>query len=119
MRVLKLRARDNKDLKEWLTRKTTWTSHDIQNEMLERISNVILRNILSSIRDWEFFATLCDETSDITGVEQLSVTIWTVNEELQPEEHFVGFFAHTCCDAENICSCTSYIRCIATVQSFG
>ena len=73
--------------------------------MLERMSNMILQNILSSICDWEFFATLCDETSDITGVEQLSVTIRTVNEELQPEEHFVGFFAHTYCDAENICSC--------------
>lgn len=85
---------------------STWTSHDIQNEMLERMSNVILRNILSSIRDREFFAILCDETSDITGVEQLSVTIRTVNEELEPEEHFVGFFAlSTCCDAENICSC--------------
>lgn len=66
---------------------------------------MILRDILSSIRDREFFAILCDETSDITGVEQLSVTIRTVNEELEPEEHFLRFFALTRCNAESICSC--------------
>ena len=103
--VLNLRTRDNNELKEWLKRKTSWISHDIQNEMLERMANSVLRKIVSKIRDHKFFALLCDETSDNTGVEQLSVSIRTVNEALEPEEHFLGFYALSHFDADHICSC--------------
>ncbi len=98
--VLNLRTRDNNELKEWLKRKTSWISHDIQNEMLERMANSVLRKIVSKIRDHKFFALLCDETSDNTGIEQLSVSIRTVNEALEPEEHFLGFYALSHFDAD-------------------
>ena len=39
--LLNLRTRDNKDLHDWLQKATTWTSHDIQNEMLSLAANTI------------------------------------------------------------------------------
>ena len=51
MEMLKLRASDSDELKQWLHRKDNYLHPEIQNELLQLISNEILRNILSTMRD--------------------------------------------------------------------
>ena len=103
--ILRLRTRDNKELQEWLQRKTTWTSHEIQNEMMDLMANTVLRTIAATLRNRVIYSVLCDETADNCGTEQLSISIRTVNDDFEAEEHFLGFYALQRCDAEYISKC--------------
>ena len=73
--LLLLRTRENPELRNWLDRKTSWTSHDIQNEILQ-----LMRKVLETIQKRDFFAILADETADISRKEQLSFSIRTVDD---------------------------------------
>lgn len=98
--ILKLRAVDNADLAWWLSRFESdganrcrhLLSHDIQNEMLSDISQSILRRLLDEIQKSKFYAVMCDGTQDINGQEQVSISIRYVDEDLYPQEVFLGFY---------------------------
>ena len=100
--LLKLRTEDSADLQHWLEKKTTWTSHDIQNEILERMANCILRSVADEVRQRKLFAVLVDETADISSREQLCITVRTVSEDLEAEEMVLGLYALDKCDAQTI-----------------
>ena len=92
IRLLKLRSEDIPELKRWLQRKKPFTSGDIQNELLQLNAHAIIRNLLTEIKENQEFAIIIDETSDISGKEQLSFCIRTVNEQLEPTEYFLGLY---------------------------
>ena len=89
------------NLKAWLERYHDYSSPEIQNEMLNLMSNAIIRGICKDIWESEpaqpaIFSLIVDGTRDITGVEQESVCIRYVNNDLQPLEVFIGFYEATC-----------------------
>ena len=68
--LLKLRAMDDPILSEWITKgQDTYLNHDIQNEILQIMSNDILRDLAKDTRP-NFYSLICDEYTDITNKEK-------------------------------------------------
>lgn len=92
MQLLKLRCKDFPKLIDWLEKKTEkYTSHDIQNEILKLMAHQILRDLTDDIRD-SFYATICDEYTDISNTEQLTLCLRWVDEVFNVHEDFLGFY---------------------------
>ncbi|XP_022171793.1 uncharacterized protein LOC111034753, partial [Myzus persicae] len=77
---------------ETCTTKTKYVSHRIQNEIISICGDVIRNDIISCINDSYVFSLLADETSDISGKEQLSIGIRYFNmQSFEIREEFLGF----------------------------
>lgn len=94
MQFLQMRAKDVPELNAWLKRDSCkWLHHDIINEILQMMSNEVLRSIIrSTIQSAQYFAIIADETADISKSEQVSICIRTVRPDLTIEESFLGFY---------------------------
>ena len=75
-------AKYDKIFQDWLEKKTQkYTSHDIQNEIIEIMAHKILRTIIEQIKNQEFYGIMADECTDVSNTEQLSFCV-----------RFVSFF---------------------------
>ena len=101
--LLVLRASDSIELQKWLLRKTTWTSIEIKEGILDMMANHIVQLFAGQIRNC-FYGLIADETSDIYQIEQLSICFRTVDNDLSPNERVFGFYALDKCDAVSIFS---------------
>ena len=87
MQLLKLRQDEDPRIKGWIERKTNkYVSYDIQNAISH------LRSIAESISSPTYFSIMCDECTDSSNREQLSICIRWVNSELEPQEDFIGLY---------------------------
>ena len=68
-----------------------YTSHDIQNELLKLMAHQILRDLTDEMRD-SFYATICDEYTEISNKEQLTLCLRWVDELFNIHEDFLGFY---------------------------
>ena len=92
MQRLKLRSKDFLKLKEWLKKKMEkYTSHDIQNKLLKLMAHQILRDLTDELRD-SLYATICDEYTDISNKEQLTLCLRCVDELFNIHEDFLGLY---------------------------
>ena len=92
MQLLKLRSKDFLKLKEWLEKKTEkYTSHDIQNELFKVMVHQIIRDLTDEMR-YSFYATICNEYTDISNKEQLTLCLRWVDELFNIHEDFLGFY---------------------------
>lgn len=74
MQVLQLRAEDNPQIWEWLKRMNeTYTTKDIQNEMVKLMAHACLRRISAELQHTEFHTMMTDETTDASNKEQLVI----------------------------------------------
>ena len=86
-----LRGEKDRYLIKWLDIKQhTYTSPEIQNEMIEVFALGILKNISTKIQQAEFYTLMADETADVSNKEQVVVCIHWVDASLQVHEDFVG-----------------------------
>ncbi|KYM96912.1 Zinc finger MYM-type protein 1 [Cyphomyrmex costatus] len=95
---LMMRTEDVPELKKWLDKSRsgyTWTHHDIINEMLQIMAHEIIRKYLLEIKTAKQYALICDETSDISRQEQISISVRIVPDNLSVKEIFLGFYATT------------------------
>lgn len=53
----------------------TYTSKRIQNQLIEVIGDYIRDKITNEIKEDKCFSTLCDEVSDISNKEQVSIVL--------------------------------------------
>lgn len=81
--LLSLRSDDNDCLREFLRRPKSFTSHEIQNEVLELLAHEVLRAIVNDIQKSPYFSIIVDETTDCAKKEQVSVCVRYIN-DLQP-----------------------------------
>lgn len=66
--LLKLRAMD-----DWLHKKVPKnTSHDVQNEIISLLATHTIRKLVSEIRN-NYYSLICDEYTDISNIEQLTL----------------------------------------------
>lgn len=65
-------------------------SGDIQNDLIQSISNVLLKTIKNEIEHTNFVSIIMDETTDIMSKSQLSTILRYVTNE-GVEERFLGF----------------------------
>ena len=90
-RQLLLQATENKKITEWLSKPTnTFTSKDIQNEMLKLMAVKLLGDITKRIQKVKFFTLMADETTDAGNKEQLVIVFCWVDENLNVHEDFIG-----------------------------
>lgn len=90
--LLRLRAGENQNIKNWLS-SGKYMSHDIISEIIEIMARYILTHIIERIRKNEYFSIILDGTRDISGIEQFSFCIRTVNTDFSINEDFLGLYA--------------------------
>ncbi|XP_035714900.1 zinc finger MYM-type protein 1 [Folsomia candida] len=102
LELLKLRMEEITELQTWLRRSKPLTSHDIQNEMVDIISKNISRVIIKKTQNAREFSLIVDETTDVSTNEQVSICIRIVNDNLAPEEYFLGLYKTNSTTGESI-----------------
>jgi hypothetical protein len=91
--LLSLRAEDCKEIQAWLQKKRNYLDSSVQNEILTLFSNAIIREIVNKVKSISnIFSISVDGTKDISGIEQEAVCIRYVDENLLPQEDFLGFY---------------------------
>ncbi|XP_065315206.1 52 kDa repressor of the inhibitor of the protein kinase-like [Gordionus sp. m RMFG-2023] len=66
----------------------------IQNEIIDVCNDLILRKVVANINKSPFFSVLADESTDISGIEQMSLSaryLYSENDEVQIKEDFLQF----------------------------
>ena len=93
MQLLQLRGEDSDDLISWLDRRENWLSHDIQNELLEIMSRIVLKSILAEVKQNKYFTIIVDEATDVSFREQVSICLRHVSSNtLEIQEEFTGLY---------------------------
>lgn len=91
--LLKLRSKDVPELVGWLSKVTNFTSPESQNEMLSMLSHTVLKGLIATVRQQsQQYAIIMDGTQDCSGIEQESLCIRYVDDDLNPQEIFVGLY---------------------------
>lgn len=76
--ILRYRAQGDNILRNHLThfdKNATYVSKTIQNEIIDICHQLIKKKIVSKVNQSKAFAVLADETTDIAGMEQLSICV--------------------------------------------
>jgi len=93
MELLEERTLDVPLLHQWLERRYSFVSSDIQNEIVEIMAHAVLRDVANEIRACPFFSVIADGTTDVGGLEQFSLCARYVSlEDLEPKEAFLGMY---------------------------
>ena len=93
IQLMKLRSLDCPQIEQWMKKKMdTYLSHHIQDELLFLMSSHILRNLSKKICDSGCFTLMCDECTDISNKEHLTICIRWVDENLHDHESFIGLY---------------------------
>lgn len=102
-RLLHLRSDDSSELQAWVKRSSyTWTSPDIQNELIEIMALSVLRNIMQTLKTDKYYSVMVDETTDISVTEQVSFCFRHVDSSLQVNETFAGFHSTSLTNATTL-----------------
>lgn len=89
--LLMLRAEDCPDLAAFLKkRRHKFTSHGIQNEMINLQAVDIVHTLVQQVKCNKLFSVMLDGTQDIAGNEQESFCIRHVDDDLNVMETFLG-----------------------------
>ena len=70
--------------------------------LIKLIGDSIQRRIVAQVKQCGVFGIICDETMDLSKVEQLSDNVRYVKDNLQVEEHFCGFWQLRRTDGETL-----------------
>ena len=87
--MLKCHSEDVPALANWL-KHSSYKSHDIINELIQLMAHEVRRTLLHDVREAQWFSLIADETRDISGSEQLSVSLRWVDETYTIHEDLVG-----------------------------
>ncbi|XP_062521025.1 zinc finger MYM-type protein 1-like [Corticium candelabrum] len=90
------------DLKRHLEGNFHYVSPKSQNDMLKLIASNIQKRITTAVKHCGFFGLICDESQDISRVEQMSVNVRFVTDSLNVEERFLGFWPLKGTDGESL-----------------
>lgn len=79
-------------------------SNDIINEMIQLMATQLLQKPLKEIHSAEWYSIIADETRDISGAEQLGISIRWVENDYQVHEDLIGLVEVETTDAATLCS---------------
>ncbi|XP_065920227.1 zinc finger MYM-type protein 1-like [Dysidea avara] len=87
--IERLTSEECPGMKSWLE-KREYISPTIVDEILKSMGQMILRGILDDIKNVQWYAIIADEATDISGTEQLSVSIRWVSKNYEVHEDILG-----------------------------
>ena len=76
-------------MKLWL-QKREYISPAIVDEIINLMGQNILRGIISDVKGAQWYAIIADETTDVSGTEQLSVFLRWVDKSYEVYEDLLG-----------------------------
>ena len=82
------RSRDIPDVAKHVEKQINYTSPDIQNEIIKLAAQHVVRKLMPT----DLYAIVMDETTDSSRLEQVSICLRYVGNDLAVHEHFFGFF---------------------------
>ena len=85
---LKCRSEDVGTLSKWQN-DGRYPSHEVINELIEIMAHKVLRQILSEIREAEWFTIIGDDTHDVSGAEQFALSICWVDSDYTVYEDLI------------------------------
>lgn len=102
--LLRLLAKDDPVLSSWLTRCHDYASPQCQNECLTLLAHTIVKGIAATIRSLPVaqYSVIMDGTQDVQGKEQISICFRYVDQDLVPQEVFVGLYEVAATTGEQI-----------------
>ena len=100
--LLQLSYENDPQLKIWLAKKTTFTSHEIQNEYIYLLSHHVMHNILNRIRLAKYFNIIGDEVTDKSRQHDLGISIRWVDEHFFVHENFLELYLLSKGDADTM-----------------
>lgn len=100
--LLQLQCEDSNEFRQWISRKVSFVSHDIQNEYLQIMAHHVLRALLAKIRHAQYFSLIADEVTDQGRKHQLGISIRWVDENFCIYEDFMELCEMPDGDAECI-----------------
>ncbi len=92
MQLLLTTSQHDVTMKKWIA-DGKYMSHDIINEQIQLMAHHVLRGLLASIKEAKFYSIICDETQDISGKEQLGLTVRWVDNSYSINEDLIGMYA--------------------------
>lgn len=112
LEIVDLHSRYDPVLKEHLKngpKNATYLSHQIQNDILQSIHNVMFRSIVSTIHKKQV-SIIADDTTDLGHNEQMSIVIRYFDDDLfAPNECFIGLRRLLLVDAQSIFNELSHV----------
>lgn len=73
--------------------------YTIQNEVIKLVGIHLLRDMAEEFRTSPFLTIVADETMDVSNVEQVTLFIRWVTDNLQVHEDFLGLYSVTSINA--------------------
>ena len=64
----------------------------MQNELLNLMAAQVLRKKLDTVRERRFYSMMADKGTDVSNAEQLSFCVRYVDDNLNVDEDFLGFY---------------------------
>ena len=91
--LMHLHSLDDSDLPVFLSKKTNkYTSTQIQNEISKIMSLLPLQHVFTSVQASKYFAVVEDKVIDSASKEQFVICLHCVDDNLQPNEDFIGLY---------------------------
>ena len=77
-------------------------SPDVLNEIIEQMGQAVFCSILTEVHNALYFAIIADETRNISGKEQLAISLRWVSEFYVINEELIGLFCVDKTDADTL-----------------
>ena len=102
LEFLEVRSRECTELATHLSGNVHYASPQSQNELIQLIGRNIQTCIVQEIKSASIFSIICDETMDISRIEQFSLCVSYVTTDLGVKERFLGFWCAKSTDGESL-----------------
>ncbi|XP_050066479.1 zinc finger MYM-type protein 1-like [Aphis gossypii] len=88
---------------ESASKNATFVSKTVQNELINICGSIITDKLIKEIKDSVFYSILCEETSDLTHIEQMSLSVRYVDTTTCTiKENYICFVPVFECTGENL-----------------
>ena len=92
IQLMRLQSKTFPEPTDWLSKKTEiYTSYDVQNEIVNLMSNQIVTNLLKSAGNY-IFLVVSDEYTDVSNKEESTFRMHWMNNDLDVSEKFLRFY---------------------------
>ena len=98
---MKCRSEDILNFDRWIE-DGKYQSPEVVNEMIELMAKSLVRQRTEEIKSAEFYSLIIDETRDISGKEQLAISLRWVNNSYEILEDLIGLIEVEKTDAATI-----------------